>query len=146
MTRQKEQGQALVEFALVAIFFVMLILVGLEGYRLWLQRFTLDEVARESTRLVAETGGATDEVLAFITLGLEGRNLNPDEVTVTVQTYERGEDGQFVLTAVDSCLFGQFVRVKLEMAWQADIPPLSQVARGTHVIDEHLVKCEWEGS
>jgi Flp pilus assembly protein TadG len=66
--RERAPGQALVEFALVAIFFVLLVVLLIEGARLVSTYFAMSDAAREGARAGAFVPSSTVTSLSVATL------------------------------------------------------------------------------
>ncbi len=64
--RAREEGQGLVEFALVLPVLVVVLLVCIEGSRLLLAKMAADRIARESAEMAGSVGAPTSEVWAYV--------------------------------------------------------------------------------
>ena len=98
MTRRRvrgwrsEDGQALVEFALVVPFLLLLILGLVEFSRAWNTQQVLTEAAREALRhsVVANPGFSYGSMLGLIDQSLRRASLDPDRAQVSVDGWKAG--------------------------------------------------------
>lgn len=88
-----QHGQAMVEFALVAIVFLALAVGGIEGIRLIAERHSLASANVVITRQIAERGGVYGDIETDLIKELKDRNLDPDDVflSITVRDPTAGE-------------------------------------------------------
>lgn len=87
-----EDGQALVEFALVLPFLVLIIVGLVEFARAWNTQQVLTDAAREALRnsVVANPSFTYDALLGQIDQALMRASLNPDDAQVTVDGWKAG--------------------------------------------------------
>lgn len=146
LTRQK--GQTLVEFAMVLGIFLLLLLVIMEAFNLYRQRYGLDQVAREAARLAAEYGGNAPEVESYVLFQLEKLLLDTEDVSITVVAHTFSDDGTEIVPIFpirSNCTYGEFITVRVTMPWSVSIPGGGLFVQaitdnGTHSA-EHLDKC-----
>jgi Flp pilus assembly protein TadG len=142
----KQEGQALVEFALVLGIFLFLFLVMIEAFGLYRQRYGLDQVAREGARLAAEYGGNAPEVERYILQQLDNLLLDTADVTITVTAHEfTGREILPISPTRSTCAYGEFVAVTVSAPWRVSIPGGGLFVQmitsdGLHRA-EHLDKC-----
>lgn len=89
---RSEDGQALVEFALVVPVLLLLILGLAEFSRAWNTRQVLTDTAREALRssVVASPDFTYDAMLALIDQSLLRASLDPERAEVTVEGWKTG--------------------------------------------------------
>ena len=89
---RSEDGQALVEFALVLPFLLLLILGLVEFSRAWNTQQVLTEAAREALRhsVVANPGFSYGAMLGLIDQSLRRASLDPDRAQVSVDGWKAG--------------------------------------------------------
>lgn len=87
-----EDGQALVEFALVAPLLLLLILGLVEFARAWNTQQVLTDAAREALRssVVANPNFTYDALLGLINQALARASLDPDRAEVSVDGWKTG--------------------------------------------------------
>lgn len=87
-----EDGQALVEFALVLPFLLLMIVGLVEFARAWNTQQVLTDAAREALRnsVVANPSFTYDALLGQIDQALMRASLNPDDAQVTVDGWKAG--------------------------------------------------------
>lgn len=87
-----ERGQALVEFALVAPFLLLLILGMVDFARAWSAYEVITYQARQGTRMavVDDSDIAESDVVQAIRDGLSRGSLDPDAATITVTGFRAG--------------------------------------------------------
>jgi Flp pilus assembly protein TadG len=141
-----EEGQGLVEFALILGVFLFLFLIMIEAFGLYRQRYGLDQVAREGARLAAEYGGNAPEVERYVLQQLENLLLDTTEVKVAVTAHEfTGTEIVPVSPPRSTCAYGEFVAVTVSAPWRVSIPGgglFVQMITGDGIHRaEHLDKC-----
>ena len=89
---RSEDGQAVVEFALVAPILLLLILGLVEFSRAWNTKQVLTDAAREALRssVVANPGFTYDALLGLIDQSLIRAGLDPENVDVSVEGWRSG--------------------------------------------------------
>lgn len=89
---EHEGGQALVEFALVAPFLLLLILGMVDFARAWSAYEVITHQARMGARLavVDNPNTSEDDVRQAIRDGLSRASLNPDVATIDIQGFRTG--------------------------------------------------------
>ncbi|HSG47243.1 MAG TPA: TadE/TadG family type IV pilus assembly protein [Longimicrobiales bacterium] len=89
---RSEDGQALVEFALVFPVLLLLILGLVEFARAWNIKQVLTDAARESLRssVVANTEFTYDAMLGLINDALRRASLDPEQADVSVEGWKSG--------------------------------------------------------
>jgi Flp pilus assembly protein TadG len=86
--RQREEGAAIVEFALVAPLLVLLLFGIIQFGRVFNAKVTYTHAAREAVRVVAVTGDAT---AAETAASNASQDLNPATLTVVIDDCSDGE-------------------------------------------------------
>jgi Flp pilus assembly protein TadG len=103
----RNEGQALVEFALVVTLLLVIVLGVFEFGRLWMTMNVLSGAAREGARIAAVTGPSPSQVEEVVGDVLDAANIegaivtvsgpnSDNEVTVTVQIDYETVTGDFV--------------------------------------------------
>lgn len=89
---RSEDGQALVEFALVIPMLLLLMLGLVEFSRAWNAQQVLTDIARESLRgaVVANSSYSYDEMRRRIDDALERASMDPDKADVVVEGWKTG--------------------------------------------------------
>lgn len=89
---RSEDGQALVEFALVIPMLLLLMLGLVEFSRAWNAQQVLTDIARESLRgaVVANSSYSQDEMRRRIDDALVRASMDPDKATVDVSGWKAG--------------------------------------------------------
>jgi Flp pilus assembly protein TadG len=89
---RSEDGQALVEFALVLPVLLLLVLGLVEFSRAWNTQQVLTDAARESLRssVVANPNFTYDAMLGVINQSLRRASLDPERAQVTVEGWKTG--------------------------------------------------------
>ncbi|HSH76398.1 MAG TPA: TadE/TadG family type IV pilus assembly protein [Longimicrobiales bacterium] len=89
---QSEDGQALVEFALVIPILLLLIAGIAEFSRAWNTQQVLTDAAREALRssVVADSGFSYDAMLGLIDQALRRASLDPNRADVSVDGWKTG--------------------------------------------------------
>lgn len=89
---RSEDGQALVEFALVVPVLLLLILGLTEFSRAWNTQQVLTDAAREALRssVVANSGFSFDSMLGLINQSLARASLDPERAQVSMEGWKTG--------------------------------------------------------
>jgi Flp pilus assembly protein TadG len=89
---RSEDGQALVEFALVIPILLLMILGLVEFSRAWNTQQVLTDAAREALRssVVANPGFSYDAMLGLVNQALRRASLDPDRAQVSVEGWKTG--------------------------------------------------------
>lgn len=96
--RQREEGAALVEFALVAPLLALLLFGIIEFGRVFNAKVTYTHAAREAVRVVAVTDPADPAAEATAAALDAGRDLNPATLAVTTEACDAGTIGKATVT------------------------------------------------
>lgn len=150
---KKESGQGLVEFALIAAIMLAVVLGGIWGISLLMERATLEATSRDAARWAAEYGGDNVEMRSLLLKQLELKNIDPSEVDVVIRIFDATDLDTPILdsskgdTAV-CAEYGQAVEVTLVKPFRFDVPvagPFIEAffSGGTFNIS-HIDKC-WRG-
>lgn len=91
-SRRSEEGQALVEFALVIPVLLLLILGLVEFARAWNTQQVLTDAARETLRrsVVANPDFTYEEMQGLVDQSLRRASLDPERAQVTVEGWKTG--------------------------------------------------------
>lgn len=120
-----EEGQALVEFALVVGLLAFLLFSVLELGLALNARLVLTSVARETARNAAVSGGRTPEVVDRMKESLRLCGIDPNEVDWTISP------GQ--------AIYGTRITVRLSYSYRFTVPLVSAVAGRTVPISVEVV-------
>lgn len=112
--RGSEDGQALVEFALVSPLLLLLILGVVEFARAWNTQQVLTEAARDALRsaVVANPGFTYDDLVGMVDSALVRASLDPSLAQISVDGWRAGSGTQARITIdyqYDFGFFGPFV-------------------------------------
>ena len=90
--KRRREGQALVEFAMVAPLLLVLLLGLVEFSRAWQTQQVLTDAARESLRrsVVANTDFSYDALVAVVNSALTRASLDPGKAQVAVDGFKAG--------------------------------------------------------
>ena len=119
--KRDEQGQNLVEFALVFGLIIIVFLGMIELTNLLQEKADLDTVVRQAARQAGEFGGGTDQVVAYVEHQLELMGYDTNTVAITVRAHVLENDGVIreKVPATDICSYGDFVSVRIRKNWDA---------------------------
>jgi hypothetical protein len=143
-----QQGQALVEAAIIFPILFLVILGTIDIVFVMVDHFALTRVAREVARDAAYLGGYDAEVEVALVEELEQARIERDEVTFEVMVYHYNTaSGDFQLKPdcqLDGGLYlcragfghDERVRVRLRKEWTFSAFGLLRVAHGTHDITQ----------
>lgn len=131
----QDQGQSLVEFALVVGLIVIVMLGSFEIFNLLQQKADLDKVILQVARQAGEFGGVSgsegqDELEAYIRLQLENLGHSENNVTKALDTLDvevypwnaSTETFETIPTGNTECQYGEFVRVSILVPWETSLP------------------------
>jgi hypothetical protein len=145
----RQQGQALVETAIIFPVLFLVILGTIDIVRVMIDHFALIRVAREIARDAAYLGGYDAEVEAALVEELLSARIPRAQVSFEVMVY-RYDSGAQTFQLKPDCVpnqaglylcqsgFGhdERVRVRLQKKWTFNAFGLFQVAHGTHDITQ----------
>ncbi|MCP4424874.1 MAG: hypothetical protein GY803_10305 [Chloroflexi bacterium] len=142
--RKKQEGQALVEFALIVIPLVLLLVGGVEIVSLIIQWQSLHQVAEWGVREAAKDGGGTERVTTELTAQMLVRGIDPDMVTVNIFAVKIADDGVVspVHPETQLCDFGGDIAVELRQPWRVSF--LKSVVGESEFVALHTLEC-WRG-
>ena len=131
--KTQENGQSLLEFALILGLMLVFLFGTIEIANLLQQKADLDNIVKQAAKQAGEFGGGRDEVEAYISKQMEymGYPLaSADEVdittTLTTLTLEAQEFNGTTFTPVspasETCTYGQFITVTMTVDARVNIP------------------------
>jgi hypothetical protein len=141
-----ENGQTLIEFALVLGLLMFTFLVFTELLDLERQRSDIDKVARQATMQAASYGGETPELEAYMNTELQ--RIGRPNATWSVSAYDMGSSATFteVSPATNVCRYGGHIGVTVADEWETFIPTMlfSPGIDAAGVIERtHIARCWW---
>lgn len=98
--RRGEDGQAIVEFALIAPIFLLLVFGLVEFGKAWMTLQTMTDAAREGLRtaVVANPTVTLDTVVARVNTNLAGSGMDTAAVTKTITGFRAGTGSEATIT------------------------------------------------
>ena len=113
---RRDEGQALVEFALLTPFLLVFLVGILEFGRAWNAHIVVTQAAREGARKAAvydEAGVITaDTIRRVILRTIAGTNLNTDSTQITLENWDGPTDDSLVVTVAQPYFFLFFGELK----------------------------------
>ena len=136
-TWRRQNGQSLVEFALILGLIVVLMIIAFDVFNLLQQKADLDKMVLQAARQAGEFGGSgaagdgSNEVIDYIEAQMISMNYDTSTISGAVGslvldtkdlTGTTISDPTLPGTAIDECRYGQFITVTMQVPWQTNIP------------------------
>jgi hypothetical protein len=120
MRKTGNEGQALVEMALVLPVLVLILLVTVEGGRLLLSKMTAERLARETAEMAGSVGAPTAEVWEYVSAQVEGLGdvvgqVRSVRLTVHSRSLEARCHGDYPAASSCRAAYGDWVEVTVTM-------------------------------
>ena len=150
-----EQGQNIVEFALILGLMLVFLFASIEITNLLQQKADLDNVVKQAARQAGEFGGGREEIEAYIRQQMRYMNYQDGRINNALATLKLEAQNFNGTTFIpvpppnnDECTYGQFIAVTMQVDAQVDIPAFlffEEFSRGIPLTVSNTARC-WRSS
>lgn len=150
-----EQGQSIVEFALILGLMLVFLFGSIEITNLLQQKADLDNIVKQAARQAGEFGGGQEEIEAYIRKQMEYMNYQNGRIndalatlTLEAQDFNGTSFDPVPPPNNDECTYGQFIAVTMQVDAQVNIPAFlffEEFARGIPLTVSNTARC-WRSS